>query len=171
MLFIIVKDRPYIKSIKIYGDEKKKTLSLLNKYKIKVGTIYEHATLILCKNRIQDWHFGHGYLNTEVIIKLNKDVEKGKRAVNIKINVIKSNIFKIAHIELKGTKIYSKKKILSLFSHTSSKWMTFFTKSNIYIKSKMYRDIKKIKSFYMNRGFLDFYIKYIKITKKKMKKI
>lgn len=167
ILLISVKDRPYIKSINIYGDEKKKTRSLLNKYRIKAGNIYEHAVLTLCRNRIQDWHFAHGCFNAEVIISSNKDTDKDTNAIHIRINVIKNNILKIKKIEIKGNKNYSKNKIVSIFSQTQSKWMTFFSKTNIYIKSRMSRDIKKLKSFYLNRGFKEFYIKYIKIIKKK----
>lgn len=166
-LILLVKDRPYIKSIKIYGDERKKTRSLLNKYKIKLGNIYEHPVLMLCRNKIQDWHFAHGCFNAEVIINVKRGNNTDLNSVDIKINVIKNNILKIKKFELKGNSAYSKKKILSLFHQTSSKWMTFFNKTDIYIRARMHRDVKKIKSFYLNRGFKDFYIKYIKIIKKK----
>ncbi|HIH2763293.1 MAG TPA: outer membrane protein assembly factor BamA [Candidatus Azoamicus sp.] len=168
LLILVVKDRPYIKSIKIYGDEKKKTRSLLNKHKIIVGNIYEHPVLGLCRNRIQDWHFAHGFLNSEVFIHVTKEKkDKKSNAVNIQINIIKNNIFNIKKIKLKGNKFYSKRKIFSLLSNTQSRWMMFFNKTTVYIKSKLSRDIKKIKAFYLNRGFKEFYIKYVKIIKKK----
>ncbi|HIH2763621.1 MAG TPA: outer membrane protein assembly factor BamA [Candidatus Azoamicus sp.] len=167
ILVILVKDRPFIRSIKIFGDDRKSTHKILKKLKIKKGKLYEHALLILSRNKIQDTQFSRGYLNTEIFIDIQRD--KDSNCVDIQINVLKHNNLTIKEIDIKGNKYYSKKKILSLI-RSSSSWTGFFTKRNTYIISRMHRDIKRLKTFYFNRGFRQFHVTYIKIIKKKNNK-
>lgn len=167
-LLVILKDKPCISSIKIYGDDTKKAKSLLKKHLIKVGILYDHGALALCKNRLKEWYTTHGYLDSEIIIRLIK--EKNTNSIHIRINIIKNKTFKIKKVDITGSRLLSKKSLSRLITLTSSKWWGLFSKTNVYTRIRLSKDIKKLRKFYVIRGFKDFQIKYIKIIKKKNEK-
>lgn len=167
-LNIYTKEKPYIKSISVYGDDKATIKLLLNDFKLRVGHTYEHAMLKLLKSKIKEFYFNKGFHNSKIRIKLKKN--NSENFVNLKINTSKNKIFKIKKFEISGNKYYSKRKILSFFTETSSKWTSFFVKNNLYIRSQLSIDVKKMKSFYQDHGFIDFQIHYIRVLLDKNKK-
>lgn len=168
-LNIYVKERPYIKKIYINGTKPSREMKLLHELNIRIGGLYEHALLKIFKDRIMSEKYDEGGAdNTKIKIKIKKD-EKDN-SIEIYINIEKNNLYKIKKIEIIGNKTFSRRKILSMMNTSDSKWMGALNKSNMYSKLVFSRDIKHLKDFYKDRGYIDFKVNYVKVILDKNKK-
>ena len=55
-----------------------------------------------------------------------------------------------------GESAYSESELLSLMTLTTPGWTTWYTKNDQYSKQKLSADLETLKSFYQNRGYLEF---------------
>ncbi|MFY8062627.1 MAG: outer membrane protein assembly factor BamA, partial [Usitatibacteraceae bacterium] len=63
-----------------------------------------------------------------------------------------------------GAKAVSESTLLKEFEQTTSGWFTFFTKDDQYSKQKLGGDLEKLRSYYLNRGYLDFNIESTQVS-------
>ncbi|MDO9636372.1 MAG: outer membrane protein assembly factor BamA, partial [Thiobacillus sp.] len=63
---------------------------------------------------------------------------------------------KIQQISIVGNQAFKEKELLKQFSSTTPGWLTWYTKSDQYSKSRLGGDIEALRSFYLNRGYLEF---------------
>ncbi|MFM6346613.1 MAG: POTRA domain-containing protein, partial [Dolichospermum sp.] len=71
---------------------------------------------------------------------------------------------KIVDINIIGAKAVSESTLLKEFEQTTSGWFTFFTKDDQYSKQKLSGDLEKLRSYYLNRGYLDFNIESTQVS-------
>jgi outer membrane protein insertion porin family len=67
-------------------------------------------------------------------------------------------------INIIGAKTVSESTLLKEFEQTTSGWFTFFTKDDQYSKQKLSGDLEKLRSYYLNRGYLDFSIESTQVS-------
>jgi len=168
-LNINVIEKPFIQYIKIYGEKNNSQLkSLLTDFKIKSGELYDDALLNLFKIKIEEYYLNKGFYNCKTDIKVI--LNKKKNSVVININILKNNFLKINDIFITGNAFYNKNSILSLLSISKHNWISWFAKNDIYFRGKLISDLRKIRSFYLNNGYIDFQINFVKIYLSKNKK-
>lgn len=160
ILNITVKEKPQINTIKYYGEDKDIVSDLLNRNNIIKGNLLEIGYLELFKCNLEDFlklkQFTH--FNLKIHLKKNK-----RNNINIIINLVKIAPLKIKNINFHGNKNFSAKKLLCAMELGSKQLFTWIYDFKIYSKSILDKDIQKIKDFYMNNGFMDFYIRDVKI--------
>jgi len=163
VLNIDVVEKPCIKSIKIYGAKQDYAhLSvLLSMYRLKSGELYDFTTLKFFRSKLEEYYISMGYYNLELDISV--DFDSASNAVNINLNIQKHTLLKIKDVTIVGNDIYSEKKLLSLFAESKFGWMSWITKGNIYFQGKFLSDLKRVRSFYLDRGYLDFRINFVKV--------
>ncbi len=61
-------------------------------------------------------------------------------------------------------KEFSEKELVSQFTLTTPGWITWYTKNDQYSRQKLGADLEKLKSFYMDRGFLEFAIESTQVS-------
>ena len=57
-----------------------------------------------------------------------------------------------------GAKAFSENTLLDLFDQDKGGWLSWYTKSNQYSRSKLNGDLETLRSFYITRGYLEFRI-------------
>ncbi|HET8877197.1 MAG TPA: outer membrane protein assembly factor BamA, partial [Casimicrobiaceae bacterium] len=80
--------------------------------------------------------------------------ERNRVAINFTIDEGESA--KIARINIVGTKAFTEKQLLSEMALTTPGWFTWYTKNDQYSKQKLSADLEALRSFYQNRGYLEF---------------
>lgn len=161
-LCIDVIELPVIHDIKIFGTKDKKHIfSILNKLNIHIGSIYNNYTFVFFRQYLEKYYINKGYYNVSVEINVNLDDNKNKLDVSINLNTLKKQ--KIKKIKIVGNKIFTSDKLLRLLSHSKSNFLSWFTNDDIYLKGKLVSDLDIIKSYYIDRGYIGFYISSTKI--------
>ena len=80
--------------------------------------------------------------------------ERNRVAINFTIDEGESA--KIARINIVGAKAFTEKQLLTEMSLTTPGWFTWYTKNDQYSKQKLSGDLETLRSFYQNRGYLEF---------------
>jgi len=71
---------------------------------------------------------------------------------------------KIARINIIGTKAYGEAELLKQMTLTTPGWLTWYTKNDQYSKQKLQADLEALRSFYQNRGYLEFEIESTQVS-------
>jgi outer membrane protein insertion porin family len=80
--------------------------------------------------------------------------ERNRVAINF--NVTEGESTRIARINIVGTKAFSERELLDQMTLTTPGWFTWYTKNDQYSKQKLSGDLEALRSFYQNRGYLEF---------------
>ena len=88
--------------------------------------------------------------------------ERNRVAVNF--NIVEGDSAKIARINIVGNKAFSEAQLLSEMQLTTPGWTTWYTKNDQYSKQKLSADLETIRSFYQNRGYLEFNVESTQVS-------
>jgi outer membrane protein insertion porin family len=87
-----------------------------------------------------------------------------RNRVGINFNVEEGAAAKIKQINIVGAKAFKEKELLALFELTTPGWLTWYTKNDQYSRQKLSADLEKLKSFYMNQGYLEFAVESTQVS-------
>ena len=158
VLIVIVDERPSIDSIKITGakdiDEAtiKKSLKEIG---LAEGRVFNTSILDKVEQELKRQYFNRG----RYAIKVKPTVTPLERnRVAIKIDISEGMITKIQQINIVGNRAFSNKELLRTFTLSTPTMFSFLTKNDQYSKQKLASDLESLRSFYQNRGYLEFNI-------------
>lgn len=163
-LLIKVVERAVIGSIKVSGNSKitKKQMDQgLKDADLVEGQALDQALLNGVVQALIQQYYNLGLYNAKVDAKI-KPLERNRVAVII--NIQEGPAAKIKSIRITGNTIVSEKTLLSEFSLSTTKLWSFFTSSDQYSKEKLDADLEKLRSYYMDRGYLHFRVDSTKVT-------
>ncbi|MFI4887277.1 MAG: outer membrane protein assembly factor BamA, partial [Burkholderiales bacterium] len=80
--------------------------------------------------------------------------ERNRVAINF--TIVEGESAKITRINIVGAKAFTEKQLLSEVTLTTPGWLTWYTKNDQYSKQKLSADLEALRSFYQNRGYLEF---------------
>jgi outer membrane protein insertion porin family len=78
--------------------------------------------------------------------------------VALTFTIDEGEVSRIVDINIIGAKAVSESTLLREFEQSTGGWFSFFTKEDQYSKQKLSGDLEKLRSYYLNRGYLDFNI-------------
>jgi outer membrane protein insertion porin family len=162
-LIIHVIERPVIGSINMSGNSKitkKQLTEALKNVGIFEGQALDPAILNAIRQAIIQQYYNLGLYSAQINIDV-KPQERNRIAVGI--NIHEGPKAKIRSIKIIGNKAFSQRKLRGEFSLTTSNLWSFFTSSDQYSKEKLDADLEKLRSYYMDRGYL-----YIKVDATKV---
>jgi outer membrane protein insertion porin family len=115
--------------------------------------VLDRSLLEKAEQELQRQYFNRGKYAVEIKSTVTP-LERNRVAVQF--DVVEGDSAKIRQISIIGNKAFKEKEILDQFSSTTPGWLTWYTKSDQYSKSKLAGDIENVRSFYLNRGYLEF---------------
>jgi outer membrane protein insertion porin family len=155
-LVIKLKERPVISSVNISGNKKittKQIRDVLKQVGFFEGQIFDDSMLQGLKNSLYQQYYTLGYYNVD--IKTTVEPQKtGGIVVNLIIN--EGPVAKIKSIQIFGNYHFKSKEILKNFSMSKTTLFSWFSDSDQYSKEKLDADLETLKSFYFDRGYLEF---------------
>ena len=164
ILVIRVQERPAISDIEIDGNKDIKTEDLeraLADFGLAEGEVFQRITLDRIKQSLTKEYFNRGKYN----IAIDTEVQELQRnRVSIDINITEGDAAKIKHINIVGNTIFSDEEILEDFESSTGGWMSFYTKDDQYSKDKLQGDLETLKSYYQDRGYIDFDIESTQVS-------
>jgi len=164
VVVVVVEERSFIASVSFSGLKEfdKDTLAkALKDNGIAEGQPYDKAIIDRAEQEIKRQYLSRSLYGAEVVTTATP-VERNR--VDITFNVTEGGIAKIRDIRILGTHAFSESSLLDLMDLTTGGWLTWYTKSDRYARTKLNADLEKIRSHYLNRGFLEFDVKASQVT-------
>ena len=81
-----------------------------------------------------------------------------RNRVNVNFNVVEGDIAKIKEIRIVGNQAFSDSQLRGLFDLDTGGWLSWYTKSDRYSRTKLNADLETLRSYYLSRGYLEFRI-------------
>ena len=156
VLLVIVQERPTISKVDLVGNKEFETDQLkkaLKEIGLTEARIFDRSALDRAEQEIKRQYVSRGRYAAKVTVTVTPQ-ERNRVAVNITID--EGDVSKIARINIVGASKFTESELLSQMTLTTPGWMTWYTKNDQYSKQKLGADLETLRSFYQNRGYLEF---------------
>src|SRR5450755_640309 len=156
VLVVIVQERPTISQIDIVGTKEfdKDTLKkALKDIGIAESRIFDRSALERSEQEFKRQYINRGYYAMKVTTTATPQ-ERNRVAVNFTVE--EGDVAKIANINIVGTQAFSEKLLINEMQLSTPGWLTWYTKNDQYSKQKLQADLEALRSYYTNRGYLEF---------------
>lgn len=78
-----------------------------------------------------------------------------RNRVNLTFSVTEGDAAKINDIRIVGNNAFSESTLKKQFDQDTGGWLSWYTKSDRYARSKLNADLETLRSYYLQRGYLD----------------
>ena len=163
-LILIFKERPAIGTISLSGNEDIKTDELLGNLKqigFAEGRVFLQSQLEMVEQELQRQYYSFGKYAAKITSKVT-ELDNNRIAINI--NISEGLVAKIKKINIVGNNIFSEKEILKEFKLSTPRMFSFFFKNDQYSKQKLSGDLESLRTYYLDRGYLNFTIDSTQVT-------
>ena len=163
-LLVRVKERPSIADVEFTGnsdiDDDALKDALLN-IGVTRGQIYNRSLLEKLTLELERVYFSQGKYG----VKIKTDVtDLDQNRVDIDITISEGQVALIKHINIVGNEAYDDETLLDeLESGVPSSW-ALFSSADEYSKPKLNGDLEKIRSYYLDRGYIRFTIESTQVS-------
>ncbi|CAM8364494.1 outer membrane protein assembly factor BamA [Candidatus Methylopumilus planktonicus] len=156
ILLITVQERPTIADLQFSGNKAFQSDKLKESMKgigLAEGQIYDKSKLEFAEQEIKKQYLAQGKYTATVKTSASP-LERNR--VAIRFDIEEGIVSRIKEINVVGNQLYSKSDITSQFQLQTTNWLSWWYKDDQYSKQKLTADLETLKSFYMNRGYLEF---------------
>ena len=156
VLIITIQERPSIAQIDIVGAKEFKKEDLLKGLRglgLAEGRIFDRGLLDKAEQELKRQYISRGKYSAQITTTATP-LERNR--VSIKFDIVEGDVAKIRQITIIGNKVFKESDLLSVFKLRTPGLMTWYTKDDQYSKLKLSGDIEALKSYYLDRGYLEF---------------
>jgi len=164
VVVVVVQERAFIASVNFSGLKEfdKDTLAkALKDNGISDGQPYDKAVIDRAEQEIKRQYLSRSYYGAEVVTTATP---VSRNRVDVTFNVVEGNVAKIRSIHIQGAQAFDESTLLDMMDLTTTGWLTWYTKTDRYARTKLNADLEKIRSYYLNRGYLEFQVKSTQVT-------
>ena len=164
VLVVLLEERPAIASVEFTGikefDKAQLTKSLkelgLGESRILDRSLVDRAEQELKRQYLTRGLYGVKITTTVTPIERNR--------VNVTFAVDEGEVARIKQINIVGNKAFSEKELRDQIKLSTSGWFTWYSKADQYSKQKLAGDIETLRSFYLNRGYLEMQVESTQVS-------
>lgn len=164
VLVIFVRERAAISSIEIEGNQDLDNEELLEGLKqigLAEGRVFDRSLLEKVEQELQRQYFSRG----KYAVKIDTTITPLERnRVGIRIDISEGRVARIRQINIIGNHRFSDEELLDEFSLTTPRMFSAFTKSDQYSKQALSADLEKLRTWYLDRGYLKFNINSTQVS-------
>ena len=164
VLVIEVQERPAVASINTQGirafDHSAIEQSLRD-VGLAEGRIFDHAILDRADQEMRRQYLARGYYGVDVKTTVTP---LDRNRVRLSIVVDEGEAASIESIRFVGNRVMSDDDLREQMQLSTTGWMSWYTKSNLYSREKLAADIESIRSYYLNNGYLDFKVDSVQVS-------
>lgn len=156
VLVVIVEERPTVADVNFVGmrefdkDAIKKSLRDIG---LTEGRPYDQALADAAEQELKRQYINRSLYGAEVVTTVTP-IERNR--VNLTFNVTEGEVAKISDIRIVGNKAFSQSALKGLFDQDTGGFLSWYTKSNRYSRVKLNADLEALRSYYTQRGYLEF---------------
>lgn len=164
VLVVTVEERPAIAQIDFTGMKEfdKDTIKkALKEFGIAESRIFDRAVLERAEQELKRQYLTRGKYSALITTTVTP-LERNR--VGISFTMDEGDATKIKQISIVGNQAFSEKELLDLFELRTPGLLTWISKNDQYSRQKLAADLEKLRSFYMNRGYLEFNVESTQVA-------
>ena len=164
VLVVVIDERPTISSITFVGNKEFDTDTVkkaLRDIGLAEARIFDRSALERAEQELKRQYITRGLYSARVQTTVTPQ-ERNRVAVNFSID--EGPATRIQRINIIGTKAFSESQLLSEITLTTPGWLTWYTKNDQYSKQKLQADLEVLRSFYQDRGYLEFNVESTQVS-------
>ena len=157
-LVINVVERPSIAKILFEGNKdlsKDDLTKALKKIGLSEGKVFDRQVLDKVEQELNRQYLSHGKYGLTIKTEVT-DLTRNRVAIFIKIS--EGRAAKIKEINIVGNSAFNDEMLLSKLELSTSNLLSFYTKDDQYSKQKLSADLETLRSWYLDRGYINFNI-------------
>ena len=163
-LIVKVVERPSIAKIVFEGNKdlsKDDLTKALDKIGLSEGKIFDRQILDKVEQELTRQYLSHGKYGLKIKIDV-ADLTRNRVGINIKIS--EGRVTKIKQINIVGNHAFDEKLLLGKFELSTSNLLSFYTKNDQYSKQKLGADLETLRSYYLDRGYINFSVESTQVA-------
>ncbi|MGZ8947069.1 MAG: outer membrane protein assembly factor BamA, partial [Methylococcaceae bacterium] len=163
-LVVNVVERPSIAKIIFEGNKdlsKDDLKKALDKIGLSEGKVFDRQVLDKVEQELNRQYLSHGKYG----LKIKTEVSPLTRnRVGIHITISEGRVAKIKQINIVGNTVFDEEVLLSKLELSTSNLLSFYSKDDQYSKQKLSADLETLRSYYLDRGYINFSIESTQVA-------
>lgn len=158
VLVVVVQERPTIANVEFVGTkefDKKALQQSMRDVGLADGRPFDQALADRAEQELKRQYISRSLYGAEVVTTVTP-LERNR--VNLTFSVVEGQAAKINDIRIVGAQAFSESTLKKQMDQDTGGWMSWYTKSNRYARSKLNADLETLRSYYLQRGYIDFRI-------------
>ncbi|MDX1805240.1 MAG: outer membrane protein assembly factor BamA [Alcanivorax sp.] len=163
-LVVVVAERPSIAKIDISGNKSIDEDNLrkgLKKAGLEEGEVYQRSTLQAIAGELERQYVSQGRYGADI---KTKAVPLPRNRVELKIEIYEGKAARIRDINIVGNTLFDDDTLLKAFQLRSSHFWSFIKGDDKYSREKLSGDLERLRSYYLDRGYIDFSIESTQVS-------
>ncbi|MDB5752322.1 MAG: omp85 [Ramlibacter sp.] len=158
VLIVAVEERPTVAAVDFSGarefdaDTLKKALREIG---LTEGRPYDQALADRAEQELKRQYINRSLYGAEVVTTVTP-IERNR--VNLTFSVTEGEPTRIKEVRIVGNRAFSEGTLKGLFDQDTGGWLSWYTKSDRYSRTRLNADLEALKSHYLQRGYLEFRI-------------
>src|SRR5678816_2027341 len=164
VLIVNVQERPSVAQIDIVGAKefsKEDLLKGLRSIGLADGRIFDRSLLDKSEQELKRQYISRGKYSAQITTTATP-LERNRVAV--RFDIVEGEVAKIRQISIIGNKVFPEKELLGQFKLRTPGLLTWFSKDDQYSKQKLAADLETLRSYYLDRGYLEFNVDSTQIS-------
>ena len=158
VLVVVVEERPTVADVEFVGSrefDKDVLKKALREIGLTEGRPYDQSLADRAEQELKRQYINKSLYGAEVVTTVTP-IERNR--VNLTFTVTEGEPARIKEIRVVGAKAFSESTLKGLFELDSGGFLSWYTKSDRYSRTKLNADLETLRSYYLSRGFLEFRI-------------
>ena len=164
VVVVAVEERPAIAQIDFVGlkeFDKEQMTKGLKEAGFAISRSFDRSMLERAEQELKRQYLTRGKYAVSITTTVTP-LERNR--VSINFNIDEGDAAKIKQITIVGAQSFKDKDLQELFQLQTSNWISWYTKNDQYSKQKLSADLETLRSYYLNRGFLEFNIESTQVS-------
>lgn len=164
VVVVIVDERAVIANIDFVGlkeFDKDVLIKSLKDFGIGEGLPFDKALADRAEQELKRQYLTKSLYAAEVVTTVTP---QERNRVNVTFTITEGGPSRIREIRILGNKAFSEGTLTGLFDLNDGGWLNWYTKGDRYSRSKLTADLETLRSYYLNRGYLEFAIESTEVS-------
>ena len=164
VVVVKVQERPAIGTIDFAGlheFDKDALTKALKSVGLSPGRSFDKAIVDRAEQELKRQYLTRGYYAAEVTTTVTP-IDRDR--VGLLFSVIEGPSAKIRQVNFIGNHAFSEGTLRDEMQLSTPNWFSWYTKNDLYAKDKLTGDLENIRTFYLDRGYLEFNIESTQVS-------
>ena len=164
VVVVQVEERPAIGTIDFSGlheFDKDNLNKALNSVGLSLGRYYDKSLVDRAQQELKRQYLTRGFYAAEVTTTVTP-IERDR--VGLLFSVVEGPSAKIRQVNFIGNKVFSDGTLHDEMQESTPNWFSWYSKNDVYAKDKLTTDLENLRSYYLDRGYLEFNIESTQVS-------